>query len=139
VCWIINLDGDVIDGNGWEQHDNGNWYPYSNQQFSWNINIDHAIFPLMHYSTGISNHILNTQLLVYPIPASDMLNIRFLDPADTNALISLTNLTGKTELQIVNTENSNISLPVDQLKPGIYLLRIETKSSISNQKIIIAR
>lgn len=93
----------------------------------------------MHYSTGISNHILNTQLLVYPIPASDMLNIRFLDPADTNALISLTNLTGKTELQIVNTENSNISLPVDQLKPGIYLLRIETKSSISNQKIIIAR
>jgi len=139
LALYTNLDGDVIDGNGWEQHDNGNWYPYSNQQFSWNINIDHAIFPLMHYSTGISNHILNTQLLVYPIPASDMLNIRFLDPADTNALISLTNLTGKTELQIVNTENSNISLPVDQLKPGIYLLRIETKSSISNQKIIIAR
>ena len=58
-------------------------------------------------------------------------NIRFLDPAVTNAYF-INKPDGKTELQIVSTENSNISLPVDQLKPGI-ICKDETKSSISNK------
>lgn len=139
LALYTNLDGDVVAGNGWEQHDNGNWYPYSNLQFSWNIDIDHAIFPLMCQATGISNHLLDNQMLVYPVPANDRINVALLDPSLSKANISILDLTGRACLTQTDSFYSVSQVEVSHLKTGIYILQIESGGEFFYRKIMIER
>jgi len=139
LALYTNLDGDVVTGNGWEQHDNGNWYPYSNSQFSWGIDIDHAIFPLICQATGISNHLFDNQVLVYPIPANDRINVTVLDASIYPAKISVIDLTGRTVLNQSDPFHSSANLNVSHLKSGIYLLKIESGGKSFYRKIMIDR
>ncbi len=134
---FTNYDGDTQNGNGWEQHDNGNWYPYSSSQFSWNINVDHAIFPLICQTTGIANHLLDSRLLIYPVPASDQLNVVLLDQHAGEAIVSLIDLTGKIVYEHPNPVPSHLSINVSHLQSGVYMLRFIFDGMILHRKIII--
>ncbi len=139
LALYTNLDGDVVAGNGWEQHDNGNWYPYSNSQFSWSIEIDHAIFPLMCQATGIQNHLFDNQVLVYPIPANDRINVALMEPAYYEASISVLDLTGRICFSQPDKFRSATTFNVSHLKSGIYILKIEMGSKVFYRKIMIER
>jgi PKD repeat protein len=137
LALFTNYDDDTENGNGWEQHDNGNWYPYSNNQFSWNINIDHAIFPLICHTTGISNHLLDSQLLIYPVPATDQLNIMLLDPNYQEVSVAITDITGRIVYQHPYLVKAHVSIDVSQLKKGTYVLRLNHNKLTTHRKIIV--
>ncbi|MBE0639899.1 MAG: T9SS type A sorting domain-containing protein [Bacteroidales bacterium] len=138
LALLTNYDGDVENGNGWEQHDNGNWYPYSNSQYSWNINIDHAIFPLICHTAGISNHLLDNQLLIYPIPATDKINVMLLDPNKEITSIALIDITGRVIYYQTSSQKST-SIDVGNLKSGLYVLRMNIDGINVFRKVMVGK
>ncbi|HPE33387.1 MAG TPA: PKD domain-containing protein [Bacteroidales bacterium] len=139
LALYTNYDGDTETGNGWEQHNDENWYPYSDSQNSWGINVDHAIFPLVCHATGISNHLLYQNMVVYPIPASDQLNILLNDPGLIINEITLTDITGRVVLRKVCNTFLSAEFDVSRLKSGIYLLTVKTENHFIHQKVMIDR
>lgn len=138
LALYTNADGDVPAGNGWEQHSNGLWYPYSDPQNSWNIKIDHAIFPLISYNAGVKNHFMDEYILIYPIPASDQLHVRILNPNLRINKAQLFTLSGERLIQIpVEAEALNVSLEIKHLTSGIYLLQLDTTYGILTRKISV--
>lgn len=138
LALFTNFDGDVEVGNGWEQHDNGNWYPYSNNQNSWNIEIDHAIFPLICQTTGISNHLLDNQLLIFPIPASDKINVLMLDPNIEITSIALMDITGRI-IYDQRQLSKSASIDVGNLNTGLYVLKMNIDGVNVFRKVMVGR
>jgi len=62
-------------------------------------------------------------------------------PKERRAKISLLDLSGKVVLmQNVNiAENETISLPLSQIEPGLYILRVVSGNNQSVGKLVIAR
>lgn len=139
LALFTNLEGDVEVGNAWEQHDNGNWYAYANPNYSWGINIDHAIFPLICQTTGISNHYLDNQLLIYPIPANDRINIVILDRAIEAGQLSLIDLAGRLVYDHRQPLEHSTVVDVSHLKEGVYILRFNVDGVMAHRKVIIGR
>ncbi len=136
LALYTNEHGDVVEGNGWEQHNNGLWFPYS---ATWRRNIDNAIFPLTCHSTGVSNHYLDQRILVYPLPASDMLNIMLLDPSVGEASLTLIDAGGRMVYMPPGPIQSFSTINVSTLKEGIYFLRINIHGVIMHRKVLISR
>jgi hypothetical protein len=71
---------------------------------------------------GIVN--TSSELQLFPNPANEFINLN-LDPSDQ--LISITDLTGKTIASILSNGNTQIQIPVNQLKEGMYLISVDAK------------
>ena len=69
--------------------------------------------------------------LCYPNPVENTLHLQLLDD---NNLIFLTDVLGKTQLEIEVSANEDIDM--SNFKPGIYFLRIQNSRGIQNFKII---
>lgn len=139
LALYTNFDGDSETGNGWEQHDNGNWYPYSNAQFSWDVELDHAIFPLICQTTGISNHYLDEQVLIYPIPTSDKINLMLLDPSFKTGRLIIYDISGRVVYQHGRELSLSESINVSTLNEGVYFLMLEIDGVAIYQKIMISK
>ncbi|MEP3389837.1 MAG: basic secretory protein-like protein [Reichenbachiella sp.] len=72
---------------------------------------------------------------VWPNPVSSDLNIQF--GAAATGVIRLYQSAGLVVAELALTEERSTFLPVDQLKPGIYILKIQTDIEVSSQKIIV--
>jgi Secretion system C-terminal sorting domain len=97
------------------------------------------IRPLLgHYlppDVGIKN--LTTDLpMIYPNPATDWLNIKMPEKlTGSNTIVSIFDLTGKLE---INSKLSGQSINVSSLRPGMYLIRLQTNTGqVFNSKVII--
>lgn len=80
-----------------------------------------------------------SELEIYPNPVKEMLKINFINPVEGNILIEVLNLSGqKTYSQQLNSEGfSQASVNLQQLKPGIYFLRITNgEKVIADRKFI---
>ncbi len=77
---------------------------------------------------------------VYPNPATDMVFVSFLS-TNENVKIEIIDLGGKVMNQIQKGTVSEIpiSIPVQNLDPGIYLLRVALENTFTTQKIIIEK
>jgi PKD repeat protein len=139
LALYTNFDGDSETGNGWEQHDNGNWYAYSNAQFSWGIELDHAIFPLICQTTGVSNHYLDEQILIYPIPASDKINLKLFDPSFKTGRLIIFDISGRMVYQHGQELSLSESINVSTLNEGVYFLMLEIDGVAKYQKIMIGK
>jgi PKD repeat protein len=139
LALYTNFDGDSETGNGWEQHNNGNWYAYSNAQFSWGIELDHAIFPLICQTTGISNHYLDEQILIYPVPAKDKLNVMLLDPNLGDVSLALLDISGRIVYEHSHRVSHSAIINVDLLREGVYFLKIEINGLLAFRKVVIGR
>jgi len=84
---------------------------------------------------GIENVVLD-QPSFYPNPASDWLNIKMPEKlTGSNTIASIFDLTGKL---IINKKLSGQSINVSSLKPGMYLIRLQTHTGqVFNSKMII--
>lgn len=69
--------------------------------------------------------------LCYPNPVENTLHLQLLDD---NNLIFLTDVLGKTQLEMEVSANEDIDM--SNFKPGIYFLRIQNSRGIQNFKII---
>ncbi len=82
---------------------------------------------------GLNNLDADESVKVYPIPASNVLNI------EGNLLerVELTSVSGQIlTARVVNSQNK-LQLPVNSIKPGLYVLRIYTATAVETRKIVI--
>ncbi|RYG53819.1 MAG: T9SS type A sorting domain-containing protein, partial [Chitinophagaceae bacterium] len=88
----------------------------------------------------VEERINNNEVLVYPTPARDVVNIVLPDAfAKTACVITLLTADGKT-VEIKRTQASSlIQLPVNKLTPGMYLLRIASGLKTIHKVITISR
>ena len=78
---------------------------------------------------------------VYPCPASSELIVDFQATNGENVIVSIRNIQGQTvQTQIVKSVDgeNNIKLDVSSLTAGLYLLSIETSSTMETKKLIIS-
>lgn len=87
---------------------------------------------LINYKTTsvFQNPALNAEVSIYPVPASDNLTVNFENKA--KGKIFIFDLTGKLIFKKEVPGTSNISLPVSQLNPGMYVLRYEGEDGDSS-------
>lgn len=76
-----------------------------------------------------------TQVLVYPNPAADQVNV-YLDKLNTNATAQLIDAAGKPVMQMKFTDNQ-INLSTTRLPRGIYILKVTNGQQVTNSKIIL--
>lgn len=78
-----------------------------------------------------------TNLLVYPNPASNIVNIK-LPEMNTSGLLNLIDATGRVVMtKIVEHHTSTLQLEIGHLPKGIYLLSIENGSQQWTEKILL--
>ncbi len=96
-----------------------------------------------HYSTSITaieDRETIPGLLVYPVPASDQLNVSFNADQNDELVLTLSNVSGEIvyrEKEYLEAGIFEKSLETSNLSDGIYFLRIKTSRGISTKKIVI--
>ncbi len=93
--------------------------------------VDQLVKEIVNHSTVGINNIENTNISVYPNPATDIINISGI----TNAQVNITDITGKTVIS--ENINNNAQINVSNLASGIYNINIITNEGNFAQKIVI--
>lgn len=82
-----------------------------------------------------------TTAAVYPNPAKSSTNIQFTLAATTNVSLKVVDMSGKELIAVLNgnVQQGYHSTPVNtsSLKPGVYLVRMVTGSSVKTMKLVI--
>lgn len=84
-------------------------------------------------ATAIDDPEISSNINIYPNPATNVVNIQ----PDANGILRIYNLNG---IEIINkqfTPGETLSLNIENLNKGIYLLRFSTKTSDKTKKLII--
>jgi hypothetical protein len=77
-----------------------------------------------------SNSILNTNLSVYPNPATDVLNINISNANFKNSEVVVYNISG-IEILKTNMANNNAQLNIESLSNGVYFLKVSNENGFS--------
>ncbi len=125
----------ATNGNGWEKTASGEWRTY--EEGNPGYDVDNAIFPIICQPTGIDNHILEQNFIVYPIPARDFIYVNFFDPGITEIEVSIFDLSGREVLNAGSSISSGSAINVNNLSEGLYIMRISTSDGVMNRKIMI--
>lgn len=93
-------------------------------------------------TTGLSNISNGYELMkIYPNPANSNITIDFTNQKPSKVVLSITDLTGKHVQTILNQKmnigDHSIKWDVSNNKPGIYLLKIVSGSTIMIEKFIV--
>ncbi|WP_299333075.1 FG-GAP-like repeat-containing protein [uncultured Psychroserpens sp.] len=75
---------------------------------------------------------LTDELIIYPNPAKDVINIKSLELNDS-AIYTVFDITGK---RVLNSKLESSSIDISNLTPGNYILRIISGTKIKSQKFI---
>ena len=77
------------------------------------------------------------KLRLYPVPASELVNIELMAPNSSIERVTLYNISGKTML-VEEASQSKIQLNVSQMRPGIYLVKVEGRGGeIYTRRLVI--
>ena len=105
--------------------------------FGPNLRPDFRIVELYDSTVGVSvTPVKKTEVKVYPNPANSVLNIELSNnPRANTTTIEMIDISGKQVLKYV-PKNKTIHLDINQLKSGLYLVKIQTGTAITTQCII---
>lgn len=131
---FTNRVDDVLVGNGWEQTASGAWQTYETGTPGYKV--DNAIFPIICQPTGIDNHLLNNDVIIYPIPATEQIFVTYFKNQQEHFNANILDLSGRLVLQSTDM-HSGASINVSQLSPGLYILQLENDSGVMSHKIMI--
>lgn len=95
----------------------------------------------LNLSTGINNLDANENFVIYPNPASEILNIQWRNPLSSEVLIKITDVLGKiiyTEVYS-NTGVQSKLIDVNHLDNGTYFLLIKENNKISAAKFLLIK
>ena len=86
---------------------------------------------------GIKENKCNNMVNIYPIPTSDILNLKVIENTKINN-IKIIDISGKTVINIVNPRgaSNNYSIPVDKLVTGSYFIVMNTDKEVIHRKFI---
>ena len=89
--------------------------------------------------TGI-NKTVNSDFIVYPIPSSKTVNIKFNTPTTKNTYIYITSILGDKILQIpIKSGSNSTSIGISNLPTGVYLIVWENEEQARVRKLVIER
>lgn len=78
---------------------------------------------------------------VYPNPVADMMNLVLNPGKSRNVIVSLNDISGRTVFnqpyELPSETLSTISIPVSNLKSGMYIVRVQVGSSIISRKVLV--
>jgi hypothetical protein len=80
---------------------------------------------------AISNDL---EVMLYPVPATDILNVALPIPAK----LLLMDLSGKAVLAVVHSSSATTTMYLGSLPAGLYLLRIETSEGAQVRKVVVS-
>ncbi len=89
--------------------------------------------------TGITNQVISG-MKMYPNPASESVNIAFSSEESADAVLSVMNLMGQTVYSMdvnVNEGNNMVTLSVNQLPAGVYMVNLKSNKGTTTQKLIV--
>jgi hypothetical protein len=137
---LISSDVDeIVPGRAFEQWSDSSWHAF-NEPNNWNINLSMAIFALYcDVGFGIDEELTDAEVKLYPNPASEVLYIDF-DNIQSNStkVISIFNTLG---VMVKSLEFPAIKhvleVPLDDISPGIYLVRLSSDNYRATKKIVI--
>ena len=80
-------------------------------------------------TTGIDieSNITNTKMLVYPNPASDVLNISINNTSFKNSIISIFNISGNEVLNSI-MNGASTQLNIESLSNGVYFVKVKNEN-----------
>ncbi|MCD4747449.1 MAG: T9SS type A sorting domain-containing protein [Bacteroidales bacterium] len=78
-------------------------------------------------------------ILIYPNPASGIINIDFKNDITENVEVKIYNLLGETILKYksINNHSNKLQLNISEILSGIYIIKIRTQKFLLTHKIII--
>ncbi|WP_406683245.1 alpha/beta hydrolase fold domain-containing protein [Seonamhaeicola sp. MEBiC1930] len=124
LFWISNKNGRML--RGWNDHvdivntsQNGSYTRYHFSESS--------------ASLGVNNDVLKENISIYPVPTSDILNIKFKESVSGN--ISLLDITGNT-IVLKNIEGIDSQLDLSNLSSGFYIVKIQTGSFVYTRNVV---
>ncbi|MDO9040034.1 MAG: T9SS type A sorting domain-containing protein, partial [Bacteroidota bacterium] len=82
-------------------------------------------------ATSISEKTTYSALRIYPNPATDQIQI---ESKEMIRSVELFSIDGK-NIKKTNTDSNNLNIRLDELRPGLYFLRIQTDNQIFTEKI----
>lgn len=88
-------------------------------------------------TTSIEHYETPAGIEVFPVPAKEILNIRFNEPVKNPVKVLLTSLSGSIVYRASLTQSGMVTLPVGNLAPGVYVLVCKFNGSLYRRKIII--
>ncbi|MFT5780072.1 MAG: hypothetical protein ACI837_003033 [Crocinitomicaceae bacterium] len=89
---------------------------------------------------GIAGNDLENSVVVYPVPARNLINIAVTSSFDTNASIQIFDVLGKfvDEINMENLSDGVLTKDVSYFVNGLYFLRISNGNALIHKKFIIS-
>jgi hypothetical protein len=114
-------DGDAPDTfNAWELTSNNDWFTVEEEVFSWGLDVDFAIFPVIDENDPASVDQRSIERpYVFPNPCTDVLRM---SGVDLNFSISVIDVLGKQQNIFYNAQSGVID--TSQLIAGVYFLSV---------------
>ena len=137
LALATNTNGNTNPGTGWEMNSGGSWYAYSDATNSWGVNVSNTIFPIV-CTTGVGIEESSTNnILIYPNPANDVLNIDLANYGNNKVDVEIFNSIGGLIKSIENKSMSPMmKIDLADVKSGIYYIIIKTEEGSSLSKKI---
>lgn len=110
----------------------------NNVVFVNSVNPSHAILPLESFPSGMEATGLLPGAIAYPNPASDILTV--IIPGVSTVLVTMFDMAGKKVCDSgTMLSHGKSEIPVSELSPGIYLLQVQTGSTVISKKVSVLR
>ncbi len=90
--------------------------------------------------TGLSDFYVMQSIQIFPTPANVVLNIDLTKSKEKIEQIKVMDMNGR-EMKIMYSAigNTIITMPVNNLPAGMYMLQLQTGNGVLNEKIVVAR
>ncbi len=90
-------------------------------------------------TTGVGEEYSSRSIEIYPNPADDFLTVELGSDFDKSELVLVDILGNEVVRQRADERLNQLVIPVKQLMNGVYMLRLQTHSGISTQRVIVNR
>ncbi|MEI6123266.1 MAG: T9SS type A sorting domain-containing protein [Bacteroidota bacterium] len=141
IVLMTNKNGQAMPGTAWEQWRNGTWYPYTDS-LSWKYNVTHTIFPILcKQDYGVAENNNSDNILVYPNPTNQQINIDFGAYMYDKINVKVYNLIGDLVKQerFDGVSTNLIKMDLANCLNGIYFLNINIGEKTFIKKISILK
>lgn len=134
---LMTVEEAVIN-TAWELSYYNDWFPYSDAENSWGINLAHLIKLEIGNFTAINNYVENKpDINIYPNPATNEININLNNNSSKDIIIDIYEPFGRlVQRENYYSQNDEIKLNISSLQKGFYLMAINIDNKVITKKFI---
>lgn len=137
VGLVSTVDGDAMGAtNSWELSSSNTWFTVGQQDYSWNLDVDLAIFPMIDTEdpAGIKDA-AQVELQIYPNPATDYVYLEGEFSGMGMITVDVFDLAGKRALSNTFSNSRNI-IDLTSLPTGMYTVVVSGSTFQTIEKLM---